>query len=773
MSDNYALFIITIPNDSDADNLMTTTKDTLSISKPQSRRASVDTVSALMVPAAIPLAIQPTLTSLVERKSEHDISLTLQRTFPIAICPLLKNYLAERNEFDPVWILSENKKTFQITFYVEFGFVSDRILHDLAKLGIGKRHGTKIFVLPTTVIFKGHDDHENNNDRNDSHSSSLNSIEDAHHTLADKSSLNKNEDNITSNDNILSRKVPKRIRKSNFKKSVRARLMVHQVVASIRASSAITFDFLLLICLASMLAAFGLLENSTVIIVASMLVSPLMNPILGIVFGLSVRDNSLWQRGLRNEIIGLIVCITCGFLLGLFTTYFETKWGSSSSFPTSEMKSRGDGKRLWVGILIALPSGAGVALSVLGGNTGSLVGVAISASLLPPAVNCGLLFAYSLLGKIFSDLVAVQSLPLNDTHGYFSSSLNCPKYYQNDYHPLYTCNLANETAILACCSLLLTIVNIVCIIIMALIILRIKEVVPLNQTNKDIADFFHHDVPVARDYNKTIHEGDFDLEALSATTTTTTTPIHRNPLARTIVDRWKSLKHSTSSRHHQQSKHASSISINLDLESTNHMNDLESRRKLFHLQTFLKEYDLDILNTDDYELVSNDSREKVRRLVRDLIDTYQEIPLVFVEHYRLQPFGTQTASTAKEQLSFYQEIIENLPPKWHQMYVYERQRRLMTAWPLPFDQSFSERPRPLEKYAHSTSDPTNRNHHESLKKQSRKSRLRFARQNSDPESNISSQETRQVAEQPIIGTRFRIAKPIITSQMHGNESKLI
>lgn len=45
-------------------------------------------------------------------------------------------------------------------------------------------------------------------------------------------------------------------------------------------------------------------------------------------------------------------------------------------------------RSLWVGVLIALPSGAGVALSILGGNAGSLVGVAISASLLPPAVNC-------------------------------------------------------------------------------------------------------------------------------------------------------------------------------------------------------------------------------------------------------------------------------------------------------------------------------------------------------------------------------------------------
>lgn len=36
---------------------------------------------------------------------------------------------------------------------------------------------------------------------------------------------------------------------------------------------------------------------------------------------------------------------------------------------------------------MAIPSGAGVALAVLGEYTSSLVGVAISASLLPPAVN--------------------------------------------------------------------------------------------------------------------------------------------------------------------------------------------------------------------------------------------------------------------------------------------------------------------------------------------------------------------------------------------------
>jgi hypothetical protein len=273
----------------------------------------------LVGPAAIPLAIQPVLTPLIERKNERDLSLVHQRSSPISICSLLKNYLAERSDVEAVWLISDNKKTFQITFYVEFGFVSDHMLQDLSILSIGERNGTKIFVLPTTVIFKGH-----NKEKNRSLSSSLNSIKDTNNAIENKSSLIKEEEegNINqangseSKDLSLSRRIRKRIRESDLKKSIRARLTVHQVVASIRASSAISFDFILLICLASMLAAFGLLENSTVTIVASMLVSPLMNPILGIVFGLSVRDHSLWRRGLRNEIIGLIICITCGFILG-------------------------------------------------------------------------------------------------------------------------------------------------------------------------------------------------------------------------------------------------------------------------------------------------------------------------------------------------------------------------------------------------------------------------------------------------------------------------
>lgn len=48
----------------------------------------------------------------------------------------------------------------------------------------------------------------------------------------------------------------------------------------------------------------------------------------------------------------------------------------------------GNARSLWMGVAWALTSGTGVALALLLGAAGPLIGVAISASLLPPVVNC-------------------------------------------------------------------------------------------------------------------------------------------------------------------------------------------------------------------------------------------------------------------------------------------------------------------------------------------------------------------------------------------------
>jgi len=295
---------------------------------------------------------------------------------------------------------------------------------------------------------------------------------------------------------------------------------------------------------------------------------------------------------------------------------------------------------------------------------------------------------------------------------------------------------------------------------MALFILRIKEVVPLHQPNKDIANFFHYDVKLARDYNKTIHEGD----------------LQSDNLARSIVNRWKTFKSLTSHDIQQHQETGQSLSINTDVELTdtktnNVLNiDIESRRKLIHLNTFAKEYNLDVFDKRDYDLFDSDSREKVRLLVSDLIDICQEeIPNVFVDLFHIQSCGTQT-STDKEHRSFYEELIELLPPKWYQLFIREQQRRQIMSWSSSFNRTYSLRVPRLTTFRKSISESNENHHSQSVKKPCERNTANFRRQSSVPESILHSLSIiNQETETPVLGTRFRIARPSTTTEMFSNE----
>jgi hypothetical protein len=66
-------------------------------------------------------------------------------------------------------------------------------------------------------------------------------------------------------------------------KNAASRLRVEQVKEQIHEQAQLDLDFLALLTIASILAGIGLIVNSTVVIVASMLVSPIMGPVMGMV----------------------------------------------------------------------------------------------------------------------------------------------------------------------------------------------------------------------------------------------------------------------------------------------------------------------------------------------------------------------------------------------------------------------------------------------------------------------------------------------------------
>ncbi len=170
---------------------------------------------------------------------------------------------------------------------------------------------------------------------------------------------------------------------------------------------------------------------------------------------------------------------------------------SSSAWPTEEMLSRGRPRCLLIGLLVAVPSGAGIALSVLSGNAGSLVGVAISASLLPPAVNCGLFWAVAFV------------IGVSGKQEYLFGFQNATYYYE----PCYVDDPALESFLLGAVSLALTALNIVSIIATGVAILRLKEVTP-DKIPQSFSTFWRRDVRAHRDYYRTLHHragGDLDL----------------------------------------------------------------------------------------------------------------------------------------------------------------------------------------------------------------------------------------------------------------------
>ncbi|XP_023322708.1 uncharacterized protein LOC111697066 isoform X1 [Eurytemora carolleeae] len=288
-----------------------------------------------------------------------------------------------------------------------------------------------------------------------------------------------------------------------FYTSVKSRLLVAEVIARIQAGAEFSFDFLLLLLLAGAISFMGLVENSSVVLVASMLVSPLMGPILAGIFGCVIHDTALIRKGIRHEVLALLICILLGLVLGLIISPLSQIYGCPQ-YPTPEMLSRGELRSLLVGVLIATPSGAGVALSVLGGNAGSLVGVAISASLLPPAINCGMFWSLSIV-ILIAGQVGHGNRPL--FHGFGTAVDPVSNLTVSLYEFRYSENQALEAFLLGLTSLALTLTNILFIIVTGVFILHVKEVTPEKIPQK-FSDFWRKDVKAHRNYYKTLSKED-------------------------------------------------------------------------------------------------------------------------------------------------------------------------------------------------------------------------------------------------------------------------
>ena len=154
------------------------------------------------------------------------------------------------------------------------------------------------------------------------------------------------------------------------------------VEAEIRDDAVPDMDFLVMIGLAALIAAFGLLLNSAAVIIGAMLVAPLMAAIIAVGLGVVEGELDLIRRGLIASLRGAALAIFVGAVAGLVYT------GSRTDLPI-EIMSRTRPQLLDLGVAVASGAAAAYALGRRSVSA-SLPGVAIAAALVPPLSVVGI-----------------------------------------------------------------------------------------------------------------------------------------------------------------------------------------------------------------------------------------------------------------------------------------------------------------------------------------------------------------------------------------------
>lgn len=141
-----------------------------------------------------------------------------------------------------------------------------------------------------------------------------------------------------------------------------------------------------LLVLAASIATFGLLGDSLAVVIGAMIVAPLMLPIMGLAFSVSIGDRSKIVSTMLVSFAGIAMAVAVGFVLTL---------------PIAQVKHPEAIQQIMIrtsphllDLMAALATGVAGAFAISRKDVSdTLPGVAIAVSLVPPLANVGILLA--------------------------------------------------------------------------------------------------------------------------------------------------------------------------------------------------------------------------------------------------------------------------------------------------------------------------------------------------------------------------------------------
>jgi uncharacterized hydrophobic protein (TIGR00271 family) len=165
------------------------------------------------------------------------------------------------------------------------------------------------------------------------------------------------------------------------------------VEAAIHAGEAYAPSFYILLAIAGLIGAVGILTNSQILIVGAMVVGPEYNAIIGAALGLTKRDRGAVWDGLFALLWGFSAAIVVTLLFSL-----AIRWSGKAPAPflagVRPVADLIDTPNVF-SVIVAVLAGIVGVVSLTEARVGALIGVFISVTTVPAAANIGVSLAFS------------------------------------------------------------------------------------------------------------------------------------------------------------------------------------------------------------------------------------------------------------------------------------------------------------------------------------------------------------------------------------------
>lgn len=192
-------------------------------------------------------------------------------------------------------------------------------------------------------------------------------------------------------------------------------------------------SLLFMIVIASSVALVGLFANNATLVIGAMLLSPLLGPITAFSFNAAVGQPKNMYKAARSGLILTIAIIATGAgLTAIASSFTELEM-------TPEILARTEMTPMLLIVAILLGLGGGIAMS--SDIPGILVGVAIAAALVPPAVVTGIgiaLWDYQMFINSLTLTVAnILGLVLGTMVVFYALGMTPRKYHEQEQAKKY------------------------------------------------------------------------------------------------------------------------------------------------------------------------------------------------------------------------------------------------------------------------------------------------------------------------------------------------